>query len=107
VRHHQVSLIPTHIFYHCHHLIHKIEFTEHQRNVFCVFSGVGVRDLRDHLNQFEHVAIRDDDESTLDAQRSAGGIDQNMTGMAGVGILNADEDEDADGDEELEDGEGS
>lgn len=27
-----------------------IEFTEHQRNVFCVFSGQGVSSLRRHLN---------------------------------------------------------
>ncbi|KAI9803646.1 MAG: SCF ubiquitin ligase complex subunit [Piccolia ochrophora] len=26
------------------------EFTDHQRDVFCVFSGAGVKDLRDHLN---------------------------------------------------------
>ena len=27
------------------------EFTEHQREVFCVFSGAGVRDLREHLDR--------------------------------------------------------
>lgn len=28
----------------------KLEFNEHQRDVFCVFSGVGVQRLRGYLN---------------------------------------------------------
>jgi F-box and leucine-rich repeat protein GRR1 len=91
-------------------LMSRIEFTEHQRNVFCVFSGVGVSRLRDHLNQYEHPAMRDDDEDDFDQQTMAGD-DQNMTGMMAaphsISIVNVDDDEDADGDEELEDGEGS
>jgi F-box and leucine-rich repeat protein GRR1 len=73
-----------------------IEFTEHQRNVFCVFSGVGVTGLRHHLNNMDpytdDVDIRDDDDAT-------------MTGMMGAAALNA-EDDDGDGDEELDDGDG-
>ncbi|TVY90559.1 SCF E3 ubiquitin ligase complex F-box protein, partial [Lachnellula willkommii] len=69
------------------------EFTEHQRNVFCVFSGVGVTGLRRHLNSIPN-ALGDVDD------------DQTMTGMMGAAALNAaDEDDgDADGDEETEDG---
>jgi hypothetical protein len=41
-------------------LTHPIEFTEHQRNVFCVFSGAGVSKLRDHLNSApEYNALRE------------------------------------------------
>lgn len=31
----------------------NLEFTEHQRNVFCVFSGEGVNRLRDYLDKDE------------------------------------------------------
>lgn len=31
--------------------LHLSEFTDHQRNVFCVFSGQGVINLRGHLNK--------------------------------------------------------
>ena len=91
-------------------LTRRIEFTEHQRNVFCVFSGAGVSKLRDHLNQYEHAAMGEDDEDDFDQQTLAGD-DQNMTGMLApphaMNIVSVDDDEDADGDEELEDGEGS
>lgn len=30
------------------------EFTDHQRDVFCVFSGPGVSRLREHLNKIDH-----------------------------------------------------
>ncbi|CAL3972024.1 hypothetical protein PZA11_005249 [Diplocarpon coronariae] len=83
------------------------EFTEHQRNVFCVFSGMGVMGLRNHLN-------------TLDA--SEGGYDpmidgpldddddRTMTGMGGttamMGATILGDDDDGDGDEELEEVDG-
>ena len=91
-------------------LTFQTEFTEHQRNVFCVFSGAGVSKLRDHLNQYEHAAMRDDDDDDFD-QRTKAGDDHNMTGIMAaplaMNIVQVDDDEDADGDEELEDGEGS
>jgi len=85
------------------------EFTEHQRNVFCVFSGQGVTGLRNHLNRLEPTGgygdpmitgADDDDDQTMTGMVGA-------TAMMGMGAaaLNAD-DEDADGDEELEDGDG-
>ena len=80
------------------------EFTDHQRNVFCVFSGAGVTGLRNHLNSYEHGHAPDDDDFDQD---TVGDDDQTMTGMMGATALNADEeDADADGDEELEDGDG-
>jgi F-box and leucine-rich repeat protein GRR1 len=86
------------------------EFTEHQRNLFCVFSGQGVTGLRNHLNRLETTSgygdpmitgADDDDDQTMTGMVGA-------TAMMGMGTaaLNAD-DEDADGDEELEDGDGA
>lgn len=73
------------------------EFTEHQRNVFCVFSGRGVTDLRTHLNkQIQYQEDEYDNDTVNDADD-----DQTMTGMMGAAALNVD-DEDADGDEELD-----
>ena len=74
------------------------EFTDHQRSVFCVFSGIGVTDLRTHLNQQNQYQEEDayDNDTVNDADD-----DQTMTGMMGAAMINAD-DEDADGDEELD-----
>ncbi|PQE18161.1 Cyclin-like F-box protein [Rutstroemia sp. NJR-2017a BBW] len=78
------------------------EFTEHQRNVFCVFSGPGVFGLRNHLNQGNGA----ERESSQDADD-----DRTMTGMMSAAALGGDDgegevDADADGDEELEDFQG-
>jgi len=101
VRHHQVYILSFKFMVNANNP--SAEFTEHQRNVFCVFSGRGVTDLRNHLNHLDtnspYVAGDDDDDHT-------------MTGMAGTTALlnatglNVGDDEDADGDEELEDGDG-
>ncbi|KAH6681894.1 hypothetical protein B0J14DRAFT_501689 [Halenospora varia] len=82
------------------------EFTEHQRSVFCVFSGAGVTGLRRHLNHLPgHGGMEDFDQDTVgDADADD---DQTMTGLMGATALNADEDADADGDEELEDADGA
>ncbi|KAF8854910.1 SCF E3 ubiquitin ligase complex F-box protein-like protein grrA [Acephala macrosclerotiorum] len=80
------------------------EFTEHQRNVFCVFSGQGVMGLRSHLNKlplnhaYDPLAngpVDDDEDQTMTGTDHA-------TLMMSAAALNADED-DADGDEELDD----
>jgi F-box and leucine-rich repeat protein GRR1 len=81
-----------------------IEFTEHQRNVFCVFSGQGVTGLRNHLNRLEPSTgyddpmngPEDDDDQTMTGMVGA-------TAMMGMGAVNVD---DEDADEELEDGDG-
>jgi F-box and leucine-rich repeat protein GRR1 len=75
-------------------LLTQAEFTEHQRNVFCVFSGKGVNDLRTYLNK-NGVEDDFDSEAREDAED-----DQTMTGLMGATALNGDED--ADGDEELD-----
>lgn len=56
-----------------------LEFTEHQRNVFCVFSGEGVNRLRDYLDKDEQDRLdsgrsmyRHRDEEDLDDQTVAG-----------------------------------
>ena len=79
------------------HSHNKLEFTEHQRNVFCVFSGSGVMGLRQHLND-ENPRYR------RDMYRGEVDDDQTMTGMMGTTTLTGDEDgEDVeDGDEELD-----
>ncbi|CZS90028.1 probable F-box/LRR-repeat protein 2 [Rhynchosporium agropyri] len=86
------------------------EFTEHQRNVFCVFSGVGVNGLRHHLNSLAPAdggydpTARGPDDDEDDDHTMTGMI--GATAMMGAAVLNADDD-DADGDEELEDADGS
>jgi hypothetical protein len=82
-----------------------LEFTQHQREVFCVFSGQGVTGLRRYLNQ--QAGVRngvefEDDEVTLT------GDDDNhtMTGMMSATALNGGEEEN-EPDEELEDAEDS
>jgi len=76
------------------------EFTEHQRNVFCVFSGRGVIDLRIYLNQQQALYNADEEEYNHETVHNADD-DQAITGMMGAANLNGD-DEDADGDEELD-----
>lgn len=81
-------------------MLTETEFTEHQRNVFCVFSGKGVNDLRTYLNQQNYAMGDDFDPQTVDDADD----DQTMTGMMGTTTLNGDEDVDVDGDgdEELD-----
>ena len=83
-----------------HYLLTRTEFTEHQRNVFCVFSGKGVNDLRTYLNQQNYVMGDEFDVRAVDDVDD----DQTMTGMMGTTTLNGDEDGDVDGDgdEDLE-----
>jgi F-box and leucine-rich repeat protein GRR1 len=67
--------------------------------VFCVFSGRGVVDLRNHLNS-QAASYGAEDEFDQETVHD-GDDDQTMTGMMGATALNGD-DEDADGDEELD-----
>ncbi|PBP19288.1 F-box domain-containing protein [Diplocarpon rosae] len=83
------------------------EFTEHQRNVFCVFSGMGVMGLRNHLNSLE--ASEGGYDPMIDGPLDDDD-DQTMTGMGGttamMGATILGDDEDGDGDEELEEVDG-
>jgi F-box and leucine-rich repeat protein GRR1 len=89
------------------------EFTPHQREVFCVFSGQGVIGLRRYLNNEARLQrtgrpFDDDDEETLNGEPAGEGDDdddQTMTGMMGATGLNGvpSPAEDEVPDEELED----
>ena len=103
---HKVCILPVCMLPLCSYLPTSYpEFTLHQREVFCVFSGQGVTGLRRYLNQQAGVrngAEFDDDEVTLT------GDDDNhtMTGMMSATALNGGEEEN-EADEELEDAEDS
>lgn len=85
-------------------LTYPAEFTEHQRTVFCVFSGEGVNRLRNYLNEAPQVTY--DTEGTMYDDRDPEG-DIDAEGQV-AGLMNAtainDDDEDMD---EIEAGEGS
>lgn len=80
-----------------------IEFNVHQREVFCVFSGVGVNKLRNFLNQ---ESLQYDTEGTMydDADLEEEADEQQVAGMMHAAGLGGDDDE---MDEENEGGEGS
>lgn len=59
-----------------------LEFTEHQRNVFCVFSGEGVNGLRDFLNEDPRVTY--DPEGTMFDDREGEDPEADQTVMAGM-----------------------
>lgn len=80
-------------------MLTKIEFTDHQRTVFCVFSGKGVNDLRTYLNQQNYEMGDGLEPRTVN---EVDDDDQTMTGMMETTNLNADEDADGDGEEELD-----
>lgn len=44
----------------------KIEFNDHQRDVFCVFSGIGVTKLRSYLNNESHIPAYETDGTMYD-----------------------------------------
>jgi len=81
------------------------EFTQHQREVFCVFSGQGVLGLRNYLNdeaihQRQRNGGFEDDDVTLNGDDD----DQTMTGMMNATAINGGDDE---VDEELDDADDS
>lgn len=70
------------------------EFTEHQRTMFCVFSGPKINQLRDYLNNEDRTSLYDtegtmyDDREAEDAE-----ADQQVTGMMhATGLGGADDD---------------
>jgi F-box and leucine-rich repeat protein GRR1 len=68
------------------------EFTNQQRDVFCVFSGDGVNRLRAFLNN-EHMQY--DTEGTMydDAEEEGEGDDQQVVGLMGATAINDDDEE--------------
>ena len=59
------------------------EFTDHQRNVFCVFSGEGVHNLRDYLNADPRAAYNPEETMFDDHEGEDAEPDQTAT-MAGM-----------------------
>ncbi|KAL9637429.1 MAG: hypothetical protein Q9204_001895 [Flavoplaca sp. TL-2023a] len=82
------------------------EFTEHQRTMFCVFSGPKINQLRDYLNNEDRTSLYDtegtmyDDREAEDAE-----ADQQVTGMMHATGLGGADDEDMNDEDEV--GEGS
>ncbi len=70
----------------------SIEFTEHQRTVFCVFSGEGVNRLRTYLNSQPDIY---DTEGTMYDDRDGEDIDndQQVAGLMHATGLNDDDDD--------------
>lgn len=69
------------------------EFTQQQRDVFCVFSGDGVNRLRQYLNQTE-APFRDETEATMyDDDEELDGDEGRMTGLMNATVINDDDDE--------------
>ena len=65
------------------------EFTEHQRTVFCVFSGDGVNRLRGYLNESSYIT-----EGTMFVDGEVDGDpDGQVAGMMHATGLNDDDDE--------------
>lgn len=83
----------------------RTEFTEHQRNMFCVFSGPGVNKLRDYLNE-DPPSIYDTEGTMYDDREAEDGeADQQVTGMMHATGLGGVDDEDMNDEDEA--GEGS
>lgn len=76
------------------------EFTEHQRNVFCVFSGEGVNRLRTYLNQ--EASVYDTEGTMYDAGDEEDGdaqLDLQVAGLMHATGLGLDDEDMDDGDE--------
>lgn len=72
------------------------EFNEHQRDVFCVFSGVGVQRLRQFLNtesdaQNRHTSFSDN-EGTMYEDGEEPDVILNVTAQANGMVIDEDED---------------
>lgn len=68
----------------------QVEFTDHQRQVFCVFSGSGVTLLRTHLNSIE--STRHNRELYTGSPNAGPGA--HIVGDDGVPDVDADDDDD-------------
>ena len=73
-----------------------LEFTEHQREVFCVFSGEGVNRLRNYLKT-DRSALQN---GTMYVDED--GEDQQFAGLMNATAINDDEDMDDDSQDGVE-----
>jgi F-box and leucine-rich repeat protein GRR1 len=73
------------------------EFTQQQREVFCVFSGDGVTKLRDYLNR-NAVSYPPDTEATMyDDEDELDEEENQVTGLMSATAIRDDDDEMGDG----------
>lgn len=78
------------------------EFNDHQRDVFCVFSGVGVSRLRTFLNHDEDQGSRQDSrERTMYHEEEGDQGIGNVTAQAGGMMIDEEGDEEFGGDSEM------
>lgn len=82
-----------------------LEFTDHQRNVFCVFSGEGVNRLRHYLNEAPQEifdadgTMFDDGEADADEAGSAAAAGGNIATIMQDTAINDDDEEMDEGEE--------
>ena len=98
------SFFSLDFFFSRRHPNHRAEFTDHQRNMFCVFSGEGVNRLRNYLNEDPESLYNAEGTMFDDREGEDGDADQQVTGLLNATGLGADDD---DVNEEDETGEGS
>jgi F-box and leucine-rich repeat protein GRR1 len=68
------------------------EFTQQQRDVFCVFSGEGVSRLRNHLNHLSHMRQQETSEATMyDDDEELDEDEGQMTGLMHATVINDDD----------------
>ncbi|KAL8742884.1 MAG: hypothetical protein Q9190_004706 [Brigantiaea leucoxantha] len=99
-----LSLTGVQAFFLREDLISFCQFTDHQRNMFCVFSGEGVNRLRNYLNEDPESLYNAEGTMFDDREGEDGDADQQVTGLLNATGLGADDD---DVNEEDETGEGS
>lgn len=78
------------------YLFVPLEFTDHQRNVFCVFSGDGVNRLRDYLNEDPRAANNPEGTMFEDAEPDQAATMAGMMHATGLGADDEDMEDDAD-----------
>ncbi|CAG7950137.1 unnamed protein product [Penicillium nalgiovense] len=69
------------------------EFTQQQRDVFCVFSGDGVNRLRDHLNRHEPQFQEETEATMYDDDEELDEDEGQMTGLMNATVINDGDDE--------------
>lgn len=69
------------------------EFTQQQRDVFCVFSGDGVNRLRDHLNRHEPQFQEEAEATMYDDDEELDEDEGQMTGLMNATVINDGDDD--------------
>jgi F-box and leucine-rich repeat protein GRR1 len=69
------------------------EFTQQQRDVFCVFSGDGVNRLRDFLNRYESSPHEETEATMYDDDEELDEDEGQMTGLMNATVINDGDDD--------------